>query len=382
MPSFALAIAAEMAGRSAARRSTSRCSHESKYVMLGSAYTSLSASQYVSAFRDLRPLGYGVAESFAFSSAAAARAPVHALRHHRVRHLPLDEQRERRREERHVHAVELEQRHHRLVYGTTTTAGCAASCAYSKPPGYASSVRTKRSGAAPKVLRDAAADAVRRPLGGGGGVELRVELGGVVVVPREQHRLPRPRRVAERGDVAAERRDVLGLDARVVPDVLGVVQVVRRDDVPRVGGDRAQRAQPLAPAPPVLAAKLEVDRRDDDDRLVERHVQLAERRRVVAHEGVDVLQRRAGPAVGVEEGAPQRVRPAPARLAQVEGVALVDHAQPGAQLDARPPNVFAHAPENECSSTVWQSPCASHSERKTSRTSAIGAMWKSVLQKV
>ena len=55
---------------------------------------------------------------------------------------------------------------------------------------------------------------------------------------------------------------------------------------------------------------------------------------------------------------------------------------PRAQLDARPPNVFAHAPENECSSTVWQSPCASHSERKTSRTSAIGAMWKSVLQKV
>ena len=56
----------------------------------------------------------------------------------------------------------------------------------------------------------------------------------------------------------------------------------------------------------VRVGELEVDGCDDEDGLVEGHVQLAQRRRVVAHEGVHVLQRLA--RVRLKVGLGPRVR--------------------------------------------------------------------------
>ena len=56
----------------------------------------------------------------------------------------------------------------------------------------------------------------------------------------------------------------------------------------------------------VRVGELEVDGCNDEDGLVEGHVQLAQRRRVVAHEGVHVLQRLA--RVRLKVGLGPRVR--------------------------------------------------------------------------
>ena len=259
-----------------------------------------------------------------------------------------------------------------LVYGTTTTARVRRELRVARSsPGYASSVRTKRERRGAKAA-ETPPPTRRRPLGGGG-ARLRVELGGV---PTSAVVLARARTGSSCAQAAAPRRrrrrrrsrrttGPLGLDARVVPDVLGVVQSFAATTS---AGRRRSRAtsQPLAPAPPVLAAKLEVDRRDDDDRLVERRVS-SQSAGGWLHTKASTAAAPPGPRYASRRRRRSACGAAPARLAQAKALPLLITRGRARARRAAAERLRARAPENECSSTGVAGPCASHSERKTSR---------------
>ena len=137
----------------------------------------------------------------------------------------------------------------------------------------------------------------------------------------DQHREIRPLR-RRRRRVAAPVLVDGHPQAREVLDVARVVQVVRRHYISGIRRDAPQIRAPRLPPLRVVAADLVARRRDDDQRPVEGHEDLAEARGVLADERVD--GRHLGIVlVRVVELAAEPVR----ALAQVDAVLLRDDLQ-------------------------------------------------------